>query len=66
LVRFVNGHLPVVIELKKPGVPVRAAFDENLTHNKRQNPASENPIDAGVFLTYSRVGAVLMQVFFAQ
>ena len=56
----------MVIELKKPGVPVRAAFDENLTHNKRQNPASENPIDAGVFLTYSRVGAVLMQVFFAQ
>jgi len=22
----------VVIELKKPGVPARAAFDENLTH----------------------------------
>ena len=26
------GLPPVVIELKKPGVPARAAFDENLTH----------------------------------
>jgi len=32
LVGFVNGLPWVVIELKKPGVPVRAAFDENLTH----------------------------------
>jgi type I restriction enzyme R subunit len=29
----------VVIELKKPGVPARAAFDENLTHYKEQIPA---------------------------
>jgi len=29
----------VVIELKKPGVPARAAFDENLTHYKQQIPA---------------------------
>jgi len=29
----------VVIELKKPGVPARAAFDENLTHYKDQIPA---------------------------
>jgi type I restriction enzyme R subunit len=29
----------VVIELKKPGVPARAAFDENLTRYKRQIPA---------------------------
>jgi hypothetical protein len=27
----------VVIELKKPGVPARAAFDENLTHYKQQS-----------------------------
>ena len=26
----------MVIELKKPGVPARAAFDENLTHHKQQ------------------------------
>ena len=32
LAGFVNGLPPVVIELKKPGVPARAAFDENLTH----------------------------------
>ena len=32
LVGFVNGLPWVVIELKKPGVPARAAFDENLTH----------------------------------
>jgi type I restriction enzyme, R subunit len=31
LVGFVHG-LPRVVELKKPGVPARAAFDENLTH----------------------------------
>ncbi|MEO8360706.1 MAG: type I restriction endonuclease subunit R, partial [Vicinamibacteria bacterium] len=31
LVGFVNGLPLVVIELKKPGVPARAAFDENLT-----------------------------------
>jgi type I restriction enzyme R subunit len=29
----------VVIELKKPGVPACAAFDENLTHYKQQIPA---------------------------
>ena len=31
LVGFVNGLPLLVIELKKPGVPARAAFDENLT-----------------------------------
>src|SRR5262249_9184679 len=30
-VLFVNGLPWVVIELKRPGVPVRQAFDENLT-----------------------------------
>ncbi len=39
LVGFVNGLPWVVIELKKPGVPVRAAFDENLTHYRQQIPA---------------------------
>ena len=34
LVGFVNGLPLVVIELKKPGVPTRAAFDENLTSYK--------------------------------
>lgn len=38
LVGFVNGLPLVVIELKKPGVPPRAAFDENLTHYKQQIP----------------------------
>ena len=38
LVGFVNGLPLVVIELKKPGVPVREAFDENLTHYKTQIP----------------------------
>jgi type I restriction enzyme R subunit len=39
LVGFVNGLPWVVIELKKLGVPARAAFDENLTHYKQQIPA---------------------------
>jgi type I restriction enzyme R subunit len=38
LVGFVNGLPWVVIELKKPGVPARAAFDENLTHYKKHIP----------------------------
>ena len=39
LIGFVNGLPLVVIELKKPGVPARAAFDDNLTHYKQQIPA---------------------------
>ena len=38
LICFVNGLPLVVIELKKPGVPARDAFDENLTHYKEQIP----------------------------
>lgn len=38
LVGFVNGLPWVVIELKKPGVSARAAFDENLTHYRQQIP----------------------------
>ena len=36
LVGFVNGLPVVVIELKKPGVPAKAAFDENLTSYKHE------------------------------
>lgn len=39
LVGFVNGLPLVVIELKKPGVHARAAFNENLTHYKLQIPS---------------------------
>jgi type I restriction enzyme, R subunit len=39
LVGFINGLPLVVIELKKPGVSARAAFDENLTHYKQEIPA---------------------------
>ncbi|HMY57377.1 MAG TPA: type I restriction endonuclease, partial [Pseudomonadota bacterium] len=39
LVGFVNGLPWVVIELKKPGVPARRAFDDNLTHYKQQIPS---------------------------
>jgi type I restriction enzyme R subunit len=39
LVGFVNGLPLVVIELKKPSEPARAAFDGNLTHYKREIPA---------------------------
>ena len=38
MVGFVNGLPLVVIEFKKPGVPARAAFDENLTHYKAEIP----------------------------
>lgn len=38
LVGFVNGLPWVVVELKKPGVAARTAFDENLTHYKDQIP----------------------------
>ncbi len=38
LVGFVNGLPWVVVELKKPGVPARSAFDENLTHYKHEIP----------------------------
>ncbi len=40
LVGFVNGLPWVVIELKKPGGPARAAFDENLTHYKAADPTA--------------------------
>jgi type I restriction enzyme R subunit len=36
LVGFLNGLPLVVIELNMPGVPARAAFDENLSRDSRQ------------------------------
>ncbi len=36
LIGFVNGLPWLVIEVKKPGVPVSAAFEKNLTHYKQQ------------------------------
>jgi type I restriction enzyme R subunit len=38
IVGFVNGLPWVVVELKKPGVSARAAFDDNLTHYKHEIP----------------------------
>ena len=39
LVGFVNGLPLVVIELKKPAQPARSAFDDNITHYKREIPS---------------------------
>ena len=60
LVGFVNGLPWVVIELKKPGVPARNAFDENLTHYKQQIPALfwYNALLIASNGTDSRVGSV--------
>ena len=50
----------VVIELKKSGVPARAAFDENLTHYKQQVPAlfGFNALHIASNGTDSRVGSL--------
>jgi type I restriction enzyme R subunit len=63
LVAFVNGLPLVVIELKKPGVPARVAFDENLTSYKHpQNgiPAlfAYNALLIASNGTDSRVGSI--------
>ena len=60
LVGFVNGVPWVVIELKKPGVPARAAFDGNLTHYKQQIPALfwSNALLIASNGTDSRVGSL--------
>ncbi|MFO0122708.1 MAG: type I restriction endonuclease subunit R [Inhella sp.] len=60
LVGFVNGLPWVVIELKKPGVPARAAFDENLTHYKKEIPQLFwfNALLMGSNGTDSRVGSL--------
>ncbi|MDX9859229.1 MAG: type I restriction endonuclease subunit R [candidate division Zixibacteria bacterium] len=60
LVGFVNGLPLVVIELKKPGVSARTAFDENLTHYKQQIPAlfRYNALLIASNGTESRVGSL--------
>ncbi len=60
LVGFVNGLPWLVIELKKPSVPARAAFDENLTHYKQQIPALfwSNALLIASNGTDSRVGSL--------
>lgn len=60
LVGFINGLPMVVIELKKPGVPARQAFDENLTHYKQQIPALfwTNALLIASNGTNSRVGSI--------
>jgi type I restriction enzyme R subunit len=60
LVGFVNGLPWIVIELKKPGVPARTAFDENLTHYKHEIPAlfRYNAILIASNGTDSRVGSL--------
>ncbi|MEP6912237.1 MAG: type I restriction endonuclease subunit R [bacterium] len=60
LVGFVNGLPWVVAELKKPGVPARAAFEDNITHYKDQIPALlwYNGLLIASNGTDSRVGSV--------
>jgi type I restriction enzyme R subunit len=60
LVGFVNGLPMIVAELKKPGVAARNAFDENLTHYKREIPAlfRTNALLIATNGTDSRVGSL--------
>jgi len=63
LVGFVNGLPLVAIELKKPGVPARAAFDENLTSYKHPQNGIPALFVFNAFLiasngTDSRVGSL--------
>ncbi|PAW77866.1 MAG: deoxyribonuclease HsdR [Verrucomicrobia bacterium Tous-C9LFEB] len=60
LIGYVNGLPLVVIELKKPGVPARAAFDDNLTHYKDQIPSLlwYNALLIASNGTESRVGSI--------
>jgi len=63
LVGFVNGLPWVVIELKKPGVATRQAFDENLTSYKHPQNGFPQLFWYSAFLiasngTQSRVGTI--------
>ena len=63
LVGFVNGLPWVVIELKKPGVSARRAFDENLTSYKHLQNGIPQLFWSNAFLiasngTDSRVGSI--------
>jgi type I restriction enzyme R subunit len=57
LVGFVNGLPRVVIELEKPGVPARAAFEENLTSRRRVASGSFGTSD-GIDPLPTRAGAL--------
>jgi type I restriction enzyme R subunit len=63
LVGFVNGLPLVVVELKKPGVPARQAFDENITSYKHPLNGVPELFSYNAFLivsngTESRVGSI--------
>jgi type I restriction enzyme R subunit len=63
LVGFVNGLPLVVVELKKPGVPARQAFDENLTSYKHPLNGVPDLFSYNALLivsngTESRVGSI--------
>lgn len=63
VVLFVNGLPLVVIELKRPGVPARQAFDENLTSYKHAQNGVSRLFAFNAFLiasngTDSRVGSL--------
>ncbi len=60
IVAFVNGLPLVVLEFKKPGVPARRAFDDNLTSYKADLPAlaAMNALLIASNGTDSRVGSL--------
>ena len=63
LIGFVNGMPWVVIELKKPGVPARQGFDDNLTSYKHPQNGIPQLFWSNAFLiasngTDSRVGSL--------
>jgi len=63
LVGFVNGLPWVVIELKKPGVPARLGFEENLTSYKHAQNGVPQLFACNAFMiasngTQSRIGSI--------
>lgn len=60
LIGFINGLPMVVVEFKKPGVPARAAFDDNLTCYKADIPQLfwSNALLMASNGTESRVGSL--------
>ena len=63
LIGFVNGLPLVVVELKKPGVPARQAFDENITSYKHPLNGVPELFSYNAFVivsngTESRVGSI--------
>lgn len=63
LIGFVNGLPWVVIELKKPGVPARLGFEENLTSYKHPQNGVPQLFSCNAFMiasngTQSRIGSI--------